>query len=68
MGLVAVGFSLAFQLSGLFSKLVAVEQTQGSFVYGMGFGLIAIFMFSIGSLLLIGMRKIRKRPTAMLSD
>lgn len=45
MGMVPIAFSLAFQLSGEFSKMVAVEDSLFSLeTYGFGFGMIAILL------------------------
>lgn len=45
MGMVPIAFSLAFQLSGGLSKMVAIEAHEPSLpVYGTGFGLIALLV------------------------
>ncbi|KAG6559655.1 hypothetical protein RHABOEDO_000734 [Candidatus Rhabdochlamydia oedothoracis] len=46
MVLLPIPFSLAFQLSGVLSKMVAIENRDFSLqVYGAGFGLIALLVF-----------------------
>lgn len=52
MGMVPIAFSLAFQLSGGFSKMVALEDSLIPLkVYGIGFGEVAILMIVGGCVL-----------------
>ena len=47
MGLLPIAFSLAFQLSGVLSKMVAIENRDFSLqIYGAGVGLIALLVFT----------------------
>ncbi|MGL5263456.1 MAG: oligopeptide:H+ symporter [Candidatus Rhabdochlamydia sp.] len=52
MGMLPIAFSLAFQLSGGLSKMVAIENRSFSLqTYGSGFGLIALILLIGGSLM-----------------
>lgn len=58
MGMVPIAFSLAFQLSGGFSKMVALEESLISMeVYGVGFGQVAIVMLMGG----LGLQFLKRR-------
>lgn len=59
MGMVPIAFSLAFQLSGGLSKMVAIEERSSSLqVYGGGFGMIALLMLLGGVTLQLLMKKV----------
>ena len=52
MGIIPIASSLAFQLSGGFSKMVAIEESDLSLqVYGTGFGIVALLTLGGGYLL-----------------
>lgn len=52
MGMISISYSLAYQSSGLLSRLVAITDASTSFsVYGKGFALIACMMLCSGFLL-----------------
>jgi POT family proton-dependent oligopeptide transporter len=52
MGMLPVAFSLAFLLSGKFSKMVAIDETQSTFfIYGTGFAKIALIVLLGGVVL-----------------
>jgi proton-dependent oligopeptide transporter, POT family len=58
MGMVSVAFSLAFQLSGGFSKMVAIEEHAESLqVYGNGFGTVALLMLAGGMMMQLLMKR-----------
>lgn len=58
MGMVPIAFSLAFQLSGGFSKMVAIEDRSLSLqVYGTGFAVIAFLMLLGGLTMQLLMRR-----------
>ncbi len=51
MGLIPIAFSLAFQLSGVLSKMIVVGTEGGSLhVYGLGFGKVALLLLGGGVL------------------
>ncbi len=58
MGMVPIAFSLAFQLSGECSKMMAVEDVHLSLnTYGSGFGLVSMLLLFGGIVLQIAMRR-----------
>jgi proton-dependent oligopeptide transporter, POT family len=58
MGMVPIAFSLAFQLSGGFSKMVAIEDRSLSLqIYGTGFGVVAFLMLLSGLTMQLLMRR-----------
>lgn len=58
MGMVPIAFSLAYQLSGGISQMVAIENRDLSLeIYGVGFGAVALLMLCGGSLLQLAMRR-----------
>lgn len=68
MGMVPISFSLAFLLSGHFSKMVAVEENVSSLTtYGIGFGKIALIVLVGGIVLEFLMKRFsyaQKRPVS----
>lgn len=69
MGLTSVGFSLAFQISGLLSKGISVQEGDvGAHVYGVGFALIAAIMLGAGCVLHVASnRSLSRKVEGVLS-
>lgn len=58
MGMVPIAFSLAFQLSGGFSKMVAIEDHSLSLqTYGTGWGVVALLMLLSGIIMQLLMKR-----------
>ncbi|MBS0645292.1 MAG: MFS transporter [Verrucomicrobia bacterium] len=66
MGMVPIAFSLAFQLSGGLSKIVAIEDLSSSLqIYGSGFGIIALLLLLGGVVMQILVKRFYEEKSSV---